>query len=101
MQNETTGVEVESVDELSEGDSVTVIVDTHANVESTGTEHKIPDVELEDDCVRVAGAVIDDISTGGLAGETLVSIEEDGVISQDSIPLWIEENGVTVIRHEN
>jgi len=104
MQNEITGVEVESVDELSEGDRITVVYDTHIEIEQTGTDYKIPETEMQEDHIRVDDALIDDISEGGFAGELMVHItecsDEEQAGAADGIPMWVNEDGVTVIKHD-
>jgi len=105
MQNEITGVEVESVDELSEGDRITVVYDTHVEVEQTGTDYKIPETKMQEDHVRVDDALIEEISKGGFAGELMIHItecsEEQQAGAADGIPMWVDEDGVTVIKHDD
>lgn len=102
MNDELTGDEIESVDELSEGDRITIIKDSEYQIENTGTAYKIPDGWTETDVVKVDGAVVDNITTGiGGIPEVRMSDCSDAEQSRaDLVPDWCEADDVTVIRHE-
>ncbi len=98
------GTEVESIDELSEGDRVTVIKDKDIEIEDTGTDYKIPETEMKEDVVVIENALIDRIGEGGFGGLLQVDLIECDKSQQargDSIPEYIDEDTITVITLED
>jgi len=103
-QQTQSGDEIETLDELSSGDRITVIADEKYEVENTGTDYRIPESGWESDAVEVDGAIYEGTEQRGFGPSEsyLLSDCPDSVQAKasDLLGKWIDRDNTTVVRHD-